>query len=324
MKNIRKGLGKNLGMGYKNLAPMDSHIHSLSAKGCKTKNLYARKIVEQYKVYKFDELSKEVQEKVLEKHSNINVDYDWWDFVYEDYDEKLEKMGFISPDKSFSGFWSQGDGASFSAGVDVEKYLKSKKLGNKYKKVINAFNDGTFSTKIVTRGNYSHSGTMSDETYNTMDNEGLGYEVSEMILKDAKDMADKLYKDLEKEYDGLTSEESIKDTLEANEYEFKADGSMYSGAGQESLQNYSKSKDKTKQKTLNAKGDWDKIKGGTSPDMWGNEKKGGFIFVSKLQYPEGENKWRFGGANGRGYFKEKYTKTKPEAEKLAKEYMESH
>jgi len=36
MKNIRRGLGKGLGTGYKNLAPMDSHIHSLSAKGVKT------------------------------------------------------------------------------------------------------------------------------------------------------------------------------------------------------------------------------------------------------------------------------------------------
>lgn len=33
----RKGLGKGLGMGYKNLVPMDAHIHSLSAKGVKTK-----------------------------------------------------------------------------------------------------------------------------------------------------------------------------------------------------------------------------------------------------------------------------------------------
>jgi exosome complex RNA-binding protein Rrp4 len=36
MKNVRKGLGKGLGCGYKNIAPMDSHIHSLSAKGMKT------------------------------------------------------------------------------------------------------------------------------------------------------------------------------------------------------------------------------------------------------------------------------------------------
>ena len=33
---MRKGYGKGFGMGYKNLMPMDSHIHSLSAKGVKT------------------------------------------------------------------------------------------------------------------------------------------------------------------------------------------------------------------------------------------------------------------------------------------------
>jgi hypothetical protein len=32
----RKGLGKGLGQGYFNIAPLDSHIHSLSAKGIKT------------------------------------------------------------------------------------------------------------------------------------------------------------------------------------------------------------------------------------------------------------------------------------------------
>jgi len=34
--NTRKGMGKGLGTGYKNIAPMDAHIHSLSAKGVVT------------------------------------------------------------------------------------------------------------------------------------------------------------------------------------------------------------------------------------------------------------------------------------------------
>ena len=33
----RTGMGKGLGKGYKNIAPMDSHIHSLSAKGVSQK-----------------------------------------------------------------------------------------------------------------------------------------------------------------------------------------------------------------------------------------------------------------------------------------------
>jgi len=39
MKNTRRGLGKGLGSGYKNIIPIDAHIHSLSAKGVK---LYAK------------------------------------------------------------------------------------------------------------------------------------------------------------------------------------------------------------------------------------------------------------------------------------------
>ena len=34
--NNRRGLGKGLGVGYYNITPMDSHVHSLSAKGVKT------------------------------------------------------------------------------------------------------------------------------------------------------------------------------------------------------------------------------------------------------------------------------------------------
>ena len=37
MKNVRRGLGRGMGMGYKNIVPIDGHIHSLSAKGVKTK-----------------------------------------------------------------------------------------------------------------------------------------------------------------------------------------------------------------------------------------------------------------------------------------------
>jgi hypothetical protein len=41
--NTRRGLGKGLGCGYRNIAPMDSHIHSLSAKGVKTQVIIQKK-----------------------------------------------------------------------------------------------------------------------------------------------------------------------------------------------------------------------------------------------------------------------------------------
>ena len=39
---------------------------------------------EKIKVYEFNELSEEAKEKAIEKLWNINVDYEWWDCVYDD------------------------------------------------------------------------------------------------------------------------------------------------------------------------------------------------------------------------------------------------
>ena len=37
-----------------------------------------------YNVYKIDELPKESKQKAIEKYYDINVNWDWWDFTYED------------------------------------------------------------------------------------------------------------------------------------------------------------------------------------------------------------------------------------------------
>jgi len=45
--NNRRGLGKGMGIGYKNLVPLDRHIHSLSAKGVKTLNANYRAMTDE-------------------------------------------------------------------------------------------------------------------------------------------------------------------------------------------------------------------------------------------------------------------------------------
>ena len=37
-----------------------------------------------YKVYKFSELSEESQEKALDNLRDIDVDYDWWEHIFEE------------------------------------------------------------------------------------------------------------------------------------------------------------------------------------------------------------------------------------------------
>ncbi len=76
------------------------------------------------KAYKVDELPKDVRERVLDKYRYFETeDMDWWKFVYDDWKEKLEELGFMNPDIWFSGFSSQGDGACFDCNhIDIKKF----------------------------------------------------------------------------------------------------------------------------------------------------------------------------------------------------------
>jgi hypothetical protein len=49
------------------------------------------------------------------------TDHDWWEYVYDLWKKALDQIGFENAEIAFSGFWSQGDGASFTASVDVVK-----------------------------------------------------------------------------------------------------------------------------------------------------------------------------------------------------------
>jgi hypothetical protein len=52
-----------------------------------------REIVKKFNVYKFQELSDKAKEKALEKMYEINIDNDWWDFLYEGFKEELHEVG---------------------------------------------------------------------------------------------------------------------------------------------------------------------------------------------------------------------------------------
>lgn len=75
-------------------------------------------------------LSKARQQELLDKYRDTNVDFDWWDFLYDDFESDLEELGIeVASDEKrkeiyFSGFYCQGDGARFVATVeDATKFL---------------------------------------------------------------------------------------------------------------------------------------------------------------------------------------------------------
>jgi hypothetical protein len=64
-------------------------------------------------------------EKVRTWLQQTHMEHDWWEYDYELWTKALAEIGFEEVEIRFSGFWCQGDGASFTSKcVDLEKLTK--------------------------------------------------------------------------------------------------------------------------------------------------------------------------------------------------------
>ena len=190
------------------------------------------------KVYPFAELSDKAKAKVLDKFRYTNVEaFEWYDLAYEEWKESLrEKMGIDKAEIRFSGFYSQGDGASFTGQIDeewIKKFVRERK--DRFPTLAADFDSDDPKVEIaeaqVTRGSghYVHERTCrvsldlrvpvgfpADET------DRLESDLEEIRL----DLSREIYRDLEREHDYLTGDEAIIETIEANEYEFDEAGNF--------------------------------------------------------------------------------------------------
>ena len=188
-------------------------------------------------VYSFTELSEAVQQKVIEKNYDINVYDDWYEFIHESFIE--ENKYFEVDNIHFSGFWSQGDGAMFEySGIKqelVDEFIDSLNLSPMRKGWLK--NNIHASCKGNHVGHYYHENCCNHSIYWEVDNGDLHwtttfYQWLESFIEDFesfvidkyKDMCRDLYRDLEREYEYLTSEDGIIETM--NEYEFFENGDM--------------------------------------------------------------------------------------------------
>ena len=180
-----------------------------------------------YNVYDWDELPEEGKKKSLENYREINIEGGFWenpDSVYE-IKKWLEKNGYNDVDLRYSGFWSQGDGASFTASVDIAKWITAGKLKKKYPLTFKHSDE--INVQIKQAGNYYHEMTMSIEI-EAHDGECDAelVELEDVILSEAREKAKKIYKALENEYNKQTSDEAVIEMLRVNDYKFTIDGKI--------------------------------------------------------------------------------------------------
>lgn len=164
------------------------------------------------KLYKFEELSDDAKEKVLENLADINVDYEWWDSVYDNAKNIGLKITEFDIDR---GSYARGK-FTLSAhevatniirdhGPDCETRKTAENFLEKYDPIFAAYMD---------EGSKKYESRESEDELMELEEEFL-----KSLLEDYRIM-------LQKDYEYLTSEEVIKETIEANDYEFLEHGKL--------------------------------------------------------------------------------------------------
>jgi hypothetical protein len=184
-------------------------------------------------IYDYSELTGEAKDKAQQWLIECAGSSDWFDFVYEEWAEKLGELGIDictgNQDHPisifFSGFYSQGDGAQFTGRVNLAEFLKAHKLASKYRAYLNWAKDYGSCT-IKSNGHYSHELCTSFD-FDSPD-DGKAYdqhnEVESLVIDTCRSYMKQIYKELETEWNSVTSEEALKEDAEANDYTFDVYG----------------------------------------------------------------------------------------------------
>jgi hypothetical protein len=165
-------------------------------------------------LYKFNELDEEVRNTVLERHRDINVNYEWWDTVYMDAENiSLKITGFDIDRASYCNCEFLQD-ATWTANKIIEDHGP---VCETYKDAAQFLADYD---RILDNAEKDDDGDFLDDVETEQELEELEDEFLYSLSEDYRIM-------LDKNYEYLTSDEAISETLVINEYDFLEDGEMY-------------------------------------------------------------------------------------------------
>lgn len=201
-------------------------------------------------VFLYSELSEAAQEKAREWYREASECDDFYaETVFEDAARMADFLGIdlrqtrvnngdYRPTIYYSGFWSQGDGASFEGQYSYKKgatklirqHAPTDKELHSIADALQAVQKKHFyklRAKCKQSGHYMNSGCMSVEVWH----DGDGYrdigEAEEDVRQLLRDFADWIYRQLETEYDWGNADAQVIESIEANDYEFTEDGERY-------------------------------------------------------------------------------------------------
>lgn len=190
------------------------------------------------KVYKYEELSDSAKERAREWYLEDGLCYDWWDFCYEDFARVAEILGIeISCSQGrgaeiyFTGFYCQGSGSSFNgtyryakgAVAKIKQYAPQDEELHRIAEALQAVQSRHF-YKLRASVESHRDASIRVEVWHDDD---LYRDIgdSEDEVRDLmNDFNDWMFKRLQDEYEYLTSDEEVAESIIVNEYEFDEDG----------------------------------------------------------------------------------------------------
>jgi hypothetical protein len=208
-------------------------------------------------VYKYDELSERAKEKVHEWYVSSCMDYDWYEYTIDDLKSQGPEKGLDVDEINFSGFYSQGDYASWNGSIRLLDFLDAHLTPEnpdyaRYLILRDLIDDDWVQHRVSVsnrqyRGHVTTVEEPEDYTYRAVDEpdvlthgmfkgvnvEHIGREIDiddllsslhEWMQTEAGEYARRCYKQLEEEYEWLCSPEQIADACKHNEWEFDEDG----------------------------------------------------------------------------------------------------
>jgi len=165
------------------------------------------------KVYSFNELSNEAQQTAINNMSDINVNHDWWTSTYEDAENIGLKITSFNLDRNRNATGEFSLSACEVAqnvfnehGEDCETYKTAQKFIEVWQPIFDDY---------------------MDENSENYESQELENELQQLEDNFLNELVEDYSIILQNESEYLQSDEAIKETILANDYEFTKDGNQF-------------------------------------------------------------------------------------------------
>ena len=181
-------------------------------------------------------------EKEYYKWQEYAADYDWAEWVKEDYESQMKCEGIKVDNFEWDVSYSQGDGAAFNGHVVVHEWMQANpQYAEQYPALYLACKqDGSYVTLRAGRGMFMHANLNEswwatdpcgifhmldkDTWVELVDNQAGSLDVEAEIKSTCERFMSEMYYKLRDEYEHVTSEDAFIESCECNEVTFEIEG----------------------------------------------------------------------------------------------------